>query len=188
MEFRLVTTKDYEEMLKIYDQYMDTTITFEYVLPSIEEFSQRIDHITEDYACLVCSRGEELLGYAYAHRLAERAGYNWSAELSVYTSKEAKGLKVGQTLYTILIDICRLQGIHTVYGIVADGNGASDSLHQKLGFKQAALLNNVGYKNGEWISCKYFEKSLSDYPIPPAEFKSIQLIDVKEINDIIQNY
>ena len=42
---RLVQSSDTEALLKIYEQYIDTPITFEYVLPSVTEFQNRIQHI-----------------------------------------------------------------------------------------------------------------------------------------------
>ncbi len=45
--YRFVTPEDAEELLAIYRQFIDTSITFEYTLPSLEEFRERIVHITE---------------------------------------------------------------------------------------------------------------------------------------------
>lgn len=181
MEFRLVNSQDYHEMWEIYQQYIDTTITFEFMMPSLEEFAKRIDHIIEDYACLVCVHEGNIMGYAYAHRFAERAGYNWSAELSVYSSQASKGLKIGQQLYKKLIDICQLQGIQTIYGLVTLGNSASDALHEKLGFKRVGIMNNVGFKNGEWLSCSYYEKVIGDYLNPPHTLIKIKALDLDDI-------
>ena len=38
MPIRLATSEDTKQILDIYSNYIDTNITFEYSLPSIEEF------------------------------------------------------------------------------------------------------------------------------------------------------
>ncbi len=42
LKIRFASEADAENLLKIYEQYIDTTITFEYVLPSVAEFQRRI--------------------------------------------------------------------------------------------------------------------------------------------------
>src|SRR5699024_10314437 len=96
---RLLEQKDYKDIGNIYRQYIETPITFAHEIPTIEEFETHLDGIIQDYACIVCEVDDEITGYAYAHRFAERAGYNWTAELSVYTDSKAKGLGVGRKLY-----------------------------------------------------------------------------------------
>ena len=88
MIIRFAEETDSRELLRIYGQYMDTPITFEYVLPSEEEFAGRIRSIRrEGYPYLVCEEDGRAVGYAYAHRAFERAAYQWDAELSIYLDK-----------------------------------------------------------------------------------------------------
>ena len=50
MIIRTVTEKDAHELLEIYRPYVeDTAITFEYDVPSAEEFSDRIRSISANY-------------------------------------------------------------------------------------------------------------------------------------------
>ena len=68
MKIRFATHDDITDLLKIYKQYIDTTITFEYVLPTEEEFAKRISDVSKDYPYLICEENGEVVGYAYAHR------------------------------------------------------------------------------------------------------------------------
>lgn len=45
MHYRLATENDAEVLLAIYSQYIETAITFECQLPSVEEFRQRIHDV-----------------------------------------------------------------------------------------------------------------------------------------------
>ena len=90
MIIRFARAEDAQALLDIYAQYIHTPITFEYELPSAAEFARRISSTLADgYPYLVCQDGDEVLGYAYAHRLGERAAYQWNAELSIYLSRGA---------------------------------------------------------------------------------------------------
>ena len=61
MEIRFAKPQDCAELLKIYGQYIDTPITFEYVLPSCEEFAARITEISAEVVHGVKVRYLELL-------------------------------------------------------------------------------------------------------------------------------
>ena len=97
MILRFVTPQDCPALLDIYAQYIDTGVTFEYDLPTREEFTARISGICRDYPYLVCQEGDRVLGYAYAHRVWERAAYQWNAELSVYLAPDDGKVPDGQT-------------------------------------------------------------------------------------------
>ena len=51
---RLAAIADAPAILEIYAQYMDTPITFETEMPSLEEFEGRIRAITAEYPWIVC--------------------------------------------------------------------------------------------------------------------------------------
>ena len=42
IKVRLAGTGDVPQLLKIYEQYIDTPITFEYTLPTRQDFTKRI--------------------------------------------------------------------------------------------------------------------------------------------------
>lgn len=168
MILRFVTPQDCPALLDIYAQYIDTGVTFEYDLPTREEFTARISGICRDYPYLVCQEGDRVLGYAYAHRVWERAAYQWNAELSIYLSSRAAGRGLGTALYLTLMDLLRLQGVKTVCGIVTRPNPASEGLHRALGFRLTGVREKAGYKNGTWHDVMWLEKPLGTYGPQPS--------------------
>ena len=55
MTFRFATPEDAPAILEIYAPYIrETVITFEYEVPSVEAFTERVKGITEKYPYLVC--------------------------------------------------------------------------------------------------------------------------------------
>ena len=74
-EIRFAAAADAAALLGIYGQYIDTPITFECALPSEEVFRRRVTEYGAVCPYLVWEEDGHILGYAYAHRLGERAAY-----------------------------------------------------------------------------------------------------------------
>lgn len=184
--FRFAAENDAEKILEIYKPYVEnTTITFEYNVPTIEEFRERIRGILKDYPYIVCEYGNEIVGYAYAHRIWSRAAYQWDAELSIYTNEKYAGNGIGKKLYGILLEILKLQNVVNVYGLVTYPNKSSEKLHSYFGFKKVAFFENVGFKFGKWIGVTWFEKAINPYFENPESIKRISEIDESEIKKIL---
>lgn len=184
--FRFAAENDAEKILEIYKPYVEnTTITFEYNVPTIEEFRERIREILKDYPYIVCEYGNEIVGYAYAHRIWSRAAYQWDAELSIYTNEKYAGNGIGKKLYGILLEILKLQNVVNVYGLVTYPNKSSEKLHNYFGFKKVAFFENVGFKFGKWIAVTWFEKAINPYFENPESIKRISEIDESEIKKIL---
>lgn len=67
MKIRIAKEEDAEALLAIYAPYIEhTVITYEYDVPTVEEFRGRIRHVLERYPYLVAELNGEICGYAYA--------------------------------------------------------------------------------------------------------------------------
>lgn len=67
MQIERVTMEDAEELLEIYAPYVkDTAISFEYKIPSLEEFKERIHHVSSKFPYIKAVEDGRILGYAYA--------------------------------------------------------------------------------------------------------------------------
>ena len=65
---RPVTLSDAQELLNIYAYYVkNTAVTFECDVPSIDEFTSRIKHISENYPYLVAESDGKIVGYTCTH-------------------------------------------------------------------------------------------------------------------------
>ena len=182
---RLASAGDTKALLAIYKQYIPTPITFEIVLPTEEEFEQRILNISRDYPYLVYEHSGKVLGYAYAHRHMERWSYQWNAELSIYLDASAIGQGIGRQLYHTLIRILKLQNVKNIYGCVTAGNPNSEQLHEAMGFSLMGTYHNAGYKNGQWHDVRWYEKAISPFDIPPKPLISIAGIDPLVLDGIL---
>ena len=161
---------DAAALLEIYRPFItDTVVTFEYDVPTADEFAGRITDTLADFPYLVCERDGKPVGYAYAHHIRERAAYDWAAELSISLAPAAQGQGVGTVLYQCLIDLLDMQNIRILYGCVTLPNEGSHRLHEKLGFALTGVWHGSGWKFEGWHDVGWFEKRLGgDVPARPV--------------------
>ena len=187
MGIRLATVNDSNEILRIYGQYINTAITFEYVLPSEEAFKERVKSISSQYPYLVYEEEGKIIGYAYASRYKERAAYQWGAELSIYIDSNFTSKGIGKNLCLTLLELLKLQGVRTVYGCVTLPNQKSEKLQLSLGFEKIGIFRNAGYKCNKWRDIAWFEKSITSYDEKPKEFIPISEVSEDKILKLIEN-
>ena len=164
---RIATEADIPEILEIYGPYiLTTTASFEYTVPSREEFLQRFRTITAQFPWLVWEEEGRILGYAYASPPYTRAAYSWCAEPSVYLRPEARGKGIAAKLYDALEQILLLQGYQVLYALITSENAASLRFHEKCGYEVRAEFPDIGYKFGRWLGLFWLEKRLKSVEIP----------------------
>jgi L-amino acid N-acyltransferase YncA len=170
VKIRLAEERDFEGMLKIYAPFVtNTSVTFEYEVPSLEEYSKRIQNISSHYPCFVCEVDGKVEGYAYASIYRIKTAYQWSVESTIYVSSEYQGKGVARWLYEALFCTLELQGFINVYAVITLPNKISEQFHLNLGFAQVGLFENIGYKLGKWHNLMFLEMFLSEHvPDPPA--------------------
>ncbi len=166
---RMATVEDCERILEIYTPYiLNTTVSFETEVPSVEEFRERMKGIQAQFPWLVCEVDGKIAGYAYASKHAQRAAYQWSVDVSIYLDEAYHRMHIATDLYKALIDLVRAQGYYTAYALISVPNERSDMFHEKIGFRYAGTLHNAGYKLGQWHDLKYYEYELAAYPDVPV--------------------
>jgi L-amino acid N-acyltransferase YncA len=184
-EIRLVKENDAPTLLDIYKPYvLNTAITFEYDVPTIEEYVERIKANIAEYPWLVCTLNKKIIGYTYASKFRYRAAYQWSPESTIYLSPDVQGKGIGSILYRTLFSILSLQGYFNVYAGVAIPNAKSEGLHLALGFKEIGVFENIGYKLGRWHDTRWFQLKLKepvDQPAPP-----LKVGDIKHTPELVQ--
>ena len=171
LNIRTASEKDAAGLLEIYRPYVEhTAITFEYDVPTIEEFAKRITHTLKQYPYLVAEMDGRMIGYAYVSPFKERAAYDWAVETSIYVQKEAKRQGIGRRLYDRLEQLLQQQGILNVnaciaYPQVEDEYLTKDSVHfhEKLGYEMVGTFHQCGYKFGRWYDMVWMEKMIGKH-------------------------
>ena len=169
---RKATEEDAGALLGIYAPYVDTPVTFENEVPSIEEFVRRIREISSFYPYIVCEMEGRVVGYAYAHRQMERAAYQWNVELSVYVENRFVGRGIGKRLYRVLMEWLERQHVKTLYASITLPNEASVALHRSFGFREVGICRQAGYKCGRWRDVMWMDRHLGPMEGEPRMVES----------------
>lgn len=168
---REATTADAEAILRVYAWYVEhTAITYEYDVPTVEEFRGRIAHTLERYPYLVAERDGEVIGYAYAGSFHSRAAYDWCCELSIYIAQSAVKCGLGRRLYQELEDRLHRMGILNLYACIAATEHEDEYLtnnsvrfHDHLGFRLIGTFRSCGLKFGRWYDMVWMEKLIGTH-------------------------
>ncbi len=185
MHYRFATPNDAKVLLDIYSQYIDTPITFECSLPTVEEFRIRIQTISNFYPYLVAEDNGRIFGYVYAHRHMQREAYQWNAELSIYLDSKHTSQGIGTALGQKIINLLKLQGLLKLNSGITQPNLRSVGLHKKLGFKLVGTYINAGFKNGKWYDVSWYQNDIAEHTDSPASPISIRSLPLETVRRIL---
>ena len=179
VKLRIATIQDAAALLDIYAPYVENTaITFEYDVPTLEEFTGRIRHTLEKYPYLVAVRDSEIIGYAYAGAFYGRAAYDWSAETTIYVKKGCRHGGVGKLLYQELETALKAQNIINLYACIGYPEiedkyltKNSAQFHAHLGYRMVGEFYHCGYKFNRWYNMVWMEKLLDPEVKHPKPIK-----------------
>lgn len=168
LEIREVSPEDAERLVEIYSYYVtDTAVSFEYKVPTIEEFANRIERIQKKYPYLVCESEGTVVGYAYAGTYNSREAYDWTVTTSIYVDKEYRRKGVGSALYAALENRLKEQGIINLLAGVAFSEAEdrylthdSYKFHLREGYSKVAHMKSVGKKFDRWYDLLWLQKVL----------------------------
>lgn len=171
IKVELVTVDDAKELLNIYKPYVEkTAISFEYDVPSEEEFKKRIENTLKKYPYLKAIKDGEIIGYAYANCFKARKAYDRSIETTIYIKKDCKRSGAGRALYNELERRLKLMGILNMNACIACPieeneyvNNDSYEFHKKMGYSLVGKFHNSGYKFNTWFDMIWMEKLIGDH-------------------------
>ena len=167
LTFRVATPADAASLLAIYAPYVEkTAVTFEYDVPTVEEFARRIASTLQTYPYLVAELDGTPCGYAYAGPLHAREAYSHTVETSIYLDGYITQLGVGTLLYTALENVLLAQNVYSVNACIASPacendpylTTGSQQFHAKRGYRLVGCFRGCGYKFGRWYDMIWMEK------------------------------
>ncbi|MBQ0052669.1 MAG: N-acetyltransferase [Treponema sp.] len=171
MKIRPATVQDAAALLEIYRYYVEcTSITFEWTVPTSEEFADRIEKTLKKYPYLVAEIEGKPVGYAYASTFKDREAYDWCIETSIYVHKDLKRSGIGRALLEELELRLKNQGILNSNACIAkaeveDEYLTNDSIffHEKMGYSLVGEFHKCGKKFGRWYNMVWMEKFLGEH-------------------------
>jgi L-amino acid N-acyltransferase YncA len=157
------TAEHLDSIASIYDAVVaDSPATFDLEPPPIEHW-QRALAATDPHAghfLLVALDGDAVLGYALSTRFMERAAYDSTCLTSVYVAADARGRKVGTSLYRGLFERLDASPLSLAVAGITEPNEASTALHLAFGFERVGTFTDVGVKFGRPWSVTWYQRPL----------------------------
>ena len=168
LTIRNVRPEDTARLAEIYSCYvLETAVSFEYDVPTAEEFANRIKNITAKYPYLVCETDGRIVGYAYAGAYSTRKAYDWTAAVSIYVDKDYRRKGIGSMLYRELEEKLGERGIVNLLAGVAYCEEEdeylthdSEAYHIRMGYSKVAHMKSVGKKFNRWYDLLWFQKRI----------------------------
>ena len=165
------TEADLPAITAIYAHHvLHGTGSFELDAPDLAEMGRRrADVLAKGLPHLVASRGQEVLGFAYAGAFRPRPAFRFLAEDSVYIHADHGGQGLGRALVAELMRCCENLGIRQMLAVIGDSaNAGSIGLHRSLGFEHTGILKASGWKHGRWLDTVFMQKALGPGDTIPA--------------------
>ena len=171
MTIRTASETDAERLLEIYAYYVTyTAVSFEYDVPSAEEFRERMASIMKKYPYLVLEDDGAVVGYSYARAFVGRAAYDHSCEVTIYLDHNQRRKGYGRKLYEALEEQLKPLGILNLYACIGDPlvedeylTRDSERFHRSMGYVKVGEFHKCGYKFGRWYNMIWMEKILGDH-------------------------
>jgi phosphinothricin acetyltransferase len=135
--------------------YMDDPVSLENRLSWFEGRRK------QGFPVLVAVEAEEVLGFSSYGDFRGSPGYRHTVEHSVHIRADQRGKGIGSQLVQALIPIAVAQGKHVMIGGVDSENLGSIRFHERLGFRQVARFEEVGFKFGRWLDLVFLQRKLN---------------------------
>ena len=186
-KIRQVQLSDAEQILKVYAPFItDTCISFEYVVPSVEEFAQRIAGISAEYPYIVLEADGEIVGYAYAHRYLERVAYSWDVEVTIYLAPKVQGKGLGVILYDALEKLLALQNIKNLYSCITGDNTHSIEMHRSMGYELIGTFPKAGFKHDRWLDVVWMAKTIGEKENAPLALVPFSEVEAGAVEKVLE--
>jgi phosphinothricin acetyltransferase len=153
---------DAEVIAAIYSQGIEDRIaTFETEPRYSEDILPWFDHALA-FVSVVDEGDGQVVGYAVAHRYADRCCYAGIGEFSVYIRRDRRGTGVGQVAMAALIEVAREKGLWKLLSRVFPQNRASLNLMARMGFKEIGVHEKHGKLDGVWMDTVIVERLIPE--------------------------
>ncbi len=173
IKIRKAKISDGAALLAIYAPYVrETAISFEYEVPTLAEFTRRMESVTKRYPYLVAELAERPVGYAYAGQFNERQAYAWDVEVTIYVERGLRKSGIGRLLYENLESALAAQGFLNVNACIAFPPCGEDDefltknsvgFHEHMGYRMVGKFTQCGYKFNRWYDMVWMEKHIGDH-------------------------
>lgn len=163
MPIRTATSGDWESVVRIYNEAIDTRIsTADTKHVTIESRKGWLNqHLEENYPIFVNETEAIITGWcSLSPYRYGRAAFDKTAEISYYISREHRGKGVGTLLVEHTVSQCSRLGIDALVAILLGSNKPSINLLRKFQFEEWGRLPEIAEIDGNHYDHLYMGKRL----------------------------
>lgn len=149
-------------MLAIYNHAVaHTTATYDY-LPRSEGKQQAWFAAKQEggWPVVVADCEGSVAGYSSYGPFRAWDGYRYTVEHSVYVDERYRRRGIASALLAEILRRAGAQGLHLMVGAIDAANTGSIELHRRLGFEDAGILREAGYKFDRWLDLAFMTRRL----------------------------
>ena len=143
---------DLDAINAIYNHYVAvSTCTYDCEPRRDDDAARWLASHGPEHPATVCVDAGEVIGWGALSPFRPRWGYRLTVEDTVYVRADRHGRGVGRAILADLIARARAAGHHSVIAAISADQAQSVRLHERAGFRQVALLPQVGHKFDRWL-------------------------------------
>ncbi len=159
---RQATEKDMTAVLEIVnDEILHSTAIWDYDVRTLDQqktiFTEKKE---KGFPFLVAEKNNRIVGFGTYGPFRFKIGYRFTVEHSVYVHKDFTGNGIGSLIVKELIEMAKLQKLHTMIGVIDAENIGSIAFHERMGFKKVGHLKETGYKFDRWLDSVFVQMML----------------------------
>ncbi|HEX9858308.1 MAG TPA: GNAT family N-acetyltransferase [Paracoccaceae bacterium] len=160
---RPATTSDLAALLAIWNPLIrDTLITFNSTQKTLADMEKMLaEKAAAGQAFLVAEADGRVAGFATYGQFRGGVGYAHTMEHTIILGEATRGKGLGRALMRAVEDHARAGGAHSIFAGVSGGNPEGRAFHAAMGYREAAVLPEVGYKFGRWWDLVLMQKFLT---------------------------
>lgn len=156
---RLATREDLREVNRIYNHFVvGTHVSFD-IEPwtDTERVEWFEDRVASGHTVFVAVKRGVVVGAAWSGPWRSKVAYARSVETTVVVDHAEHRSGIGTLVYGELLSSLQESGVHRAYAVIALPNETSLNLHHRFGFTEVGRLDEVGYKDGRYVSTMLLE-------------------------------
>jgi phosphinothricin acetyltransferase len=156
------TESDLEGLVGIYNEVIaNSTAVFANLPVTVDERRRWWQARTaQGYPVLIARDEQGVAAFGSFGDFRAWPGYRFTVEHTLHVRADARGRGIGTQLLRALIARAGALGKHVMIAGVDADNAASIRLHERLGFRRAGQLCEVGYKFDRWLDLVFLQRSI----------------------------
>lgn len=160
MELRDAAEHDLPGLVDIYNDVIATSTAVYSSTPVTLEDRRRWwrARIDAGYPVLIAADESGVIGFSTFGEFRAWPGYRFTVEHTVHVRADRRAGGVGTRLLEALFPRAGALGKHMMIAAVDAANAHSIRFHERLGFRQAGCLREVGYKFDRWLDLVFLQR------------------------------